>query len=138
VIISKRNHHLTASDITLEINQSLPMYASCIQRSRMWIQRSRGLFPIAELSNVDDFYILQTKFSLILNAEKWFLVGNSAEKIGLIEAMFTVGTRSVNLHLENNRHLGFLFNNTSRLFKLMLYSIQGLRTVEILGFSRIF
>jgi transposase len=30
VIISKHNHHLTASDITSEMNQSLPMYASCI------------------------------------------------------------------------------------------------------------
>jgi hypothetical protein len=30
VIISKRNRHLTASDITSEMNQSLLMYASCI------------------------------------------------------------------------------------------------------------
>jgi hypothetical protein len=30
VIISKRNRHLTASDITSEKNQSLPMYASYV------------------------------------------------------------------------------------------------------------
>jgi DNA-binding transcriptional regulator GbsR (MarR family) len=30
VIISKRNRNLTASDIISEMNQSLPMYASCI------------------------------------------------------------------------------------------------------------
>jgi hypothetical protein len=69
------------------------MYASCIQKSQIWIHRSRGLFPIAELSNVDDFCLLQT-FALILNASKWFLVGNSAEKIGL-RRRFTVDTRGV-------------------------------------------
>jgi transposase len=31
VIISKQNRHLTATDITSVMNQSLPMYASCIQ-----------------------------------------------------------------------------------------------------------
>jgi hypothetical protein len=87
VIKSMRNRHLTASDITSEMNQSLPMYASCIQRSQIWIHQSRGFFPIAELSNVDDFCLLQ-KFALILNAQEWFLVVNSAEKIGLIEATF--------------------------------------------------
>jgi transposase len=30
VIISQQNRHLTASLITSEMNQSLPMYASCI------------------------------------------------------------------------------------------------------------
>jgi hypothetical protein len=87
VIIGKRNRHLTASDITSEKNQSLLMYASCIQRSQIWIHRSRGLFSITESSNVDDLCLLQT-FALILNAQKWLLGGNSAIKIGLLEATF--------------------------------------------------
>jgi transposase len=41
VIISKQNRHPTASDITSEMNQNLPMYASCIQRSQIWIHRCR-------------------------------------------------------------------------------------------------
>jgi uncharacterized protein YggT (Ycf19 family) len=49
------------------------MYASCIQRSQIWIYLSRGLFPITESSNVDDFCLFKT-FALILNAQKWFLV----------------------------------------------------------------
>jgi hypothetical protein len=75
VIISKRNRHLTASDMNEMnqnepmMNQSLPMYASCIQRSQIWTHRSRGLFPIAELPNVNDFCLLQT-FALILIAQK--------------------------------------------------------------------
>jgi hypothetical protein len=55
------------------------MYAFCIQRSQISIHRSRGLFLIAELSNANDFCLLQA-FALILNAQKWFLVGNFAEK----------------------------------------------------------
>jgi transposase len=46
VIISKQNRHLTASDITSEMNQSQSMYAYCICRSQIWIHRSRGLFPL--------------------------------------------------------------------------------------------
>jgi hypothetical protein len=69
------------------MNQSLPMCAFCIQRSQIWIHRSRGLFSISESSNVDDFCLLQT-FALSLNTQKWFLVGNPALKIGLIEPTF--------------------------------------------------
>jgi hypothetical protein len=101
VIISKLNRQLTASDITLEMNQSLQMFASCIQRSQIWIHRARGLFSIAELSNVDDFCLLQT-FVLILNAQKWFFVGNSAKK----RRFFTVDTRGVHrqalVHLQRD------------------------------------
>jgi hypothetical protein len=69
VIIRKRDHHLTASGITLEINESLPMYASFIPRSRIWIQRSSGLFPIAELSNVDVFLLIANVCFYFLCAE---------------------------------------------------------------------
>jgi hypothetical protein len=56
VIISKQDHYLTASEITSEMIESLPMYASCIQRSRIWILRPRELIPIAELSNFVVFW----------------------------------------------------------------------------------
>jgi hypothetical protein len=72
VIINKRDHHLTALAIIVEINESLPMYASCIPRTRIWIHWPRDIFPLPNCSMLMFFGSLQT-FALILFALNWFL-----------------------------------------------------------------